>query len=224
MGEVKVCIVGQDPYPERRFATGLAFSIPRNISPSQYPPTLKTIFGEYKRDLGYPQPQHGDLTEWANQGVLLWNTVPSCRWEYSLSHDWKEWEPLTREILLRLSGRGIVFVFLGAIAKRNVDVVDQSKNEVILLSHPSPRGSMASKNPFIGGRMFSTINAKLNQLGLETIDWRLSDEDNPVRGKGNPEGSRFGHNPIRSGGRILSNTNNADLGPLPDARGFRIRQ
>ena len=176
-GEVKVCIIGQDPYPDPAFATGIPFSIPRDIGQDRFPRTLVNIFKEYVADLGYPFPNHGDLTGWVSQGVLLWNAIPTCRSGVSLSHDWdgEEWRPLTKEIVTLLSDRGIVFCFLGSVAKRYLEFVNLDKNEVILTSHPSPRGTRFSKTPFEGSRLFSTINAKLISQGLTTIDWRLSD-------------------------------------------------
>src|ERR1700678_4389429 len=109
-GEVKVCIIGQDPYPDPALATGIPFSIPAGIGPSSFPKSLSNIFKEYVADLKYPFPNGGDLTGWVLQGVLLWNAIPTCRSGASLSHDWpgEEWAPLTREIVGILSGRGIV--------------------------------------------------------------------------------------------------------------------
>src|SRR6266540_2138586 len=97
LGETKVVILGQDPYPAAGYATGLAFSVPRELDPGDFPPTLRAIFAEYSRDLGYPSPSHGDLVPWSTQGVLLWNTIPSCRTGKSLSHDWPDgcWDFLT---------------------------------------------------------------------------------------------------------------------------------
>lgn len=171
--DVQVCIIGQDPYPDRAFATGYAFSIPRQYTSEYFPPTLRTIFKEYTSDLGYPFPDTGDLSGWISQGVLLWNAIPSCRSNQSLSHDWEEWSWLTKEIVERLSEKGIVFAFLGAVAKRFLQYVDLTKNEVILTSHPSPRASRFSQTPFEGSRLFSTINDKLVSQGLKPINWRL---------------------------------------------------
>lgn len=175
-GEVKVCIVGQDPYPDSEFATGLAFSIPELEGKREvYPPTLRAVFNEYCSDLGYSFPSTGNLDGWAAQGVLLWNAIPSCRSGQSLSHDWPEYTLLTREIVQLLARRGIVFALLGAVARRHLGDIDLSNNEVILTSHPSPRGSRFSKTPFEGSRLFSTINDKLNSQGLDPINWRLDD-------------------------------------------------
>lgn len=181
--DVKVCIIGQDPYPDAAFATGIPFSIPNYIKQENFPQSLRNIFKEYMADLRYPLPNHGDLNGWVTQGVLLWNAVPTCKAGVSLSHDWpgEEWRPLTKEIVSLLSNKGVVFCFLGAVAKKyGLEYVDLTKNEVILTSHPSPRGTRFSKTPFEGSRLFSTINDKLISLGLTAIDWRLKDvQDQP---------------------------------------------
>lgn len=171
--KVKAVIIGQDPYPTSAFATGIAFSIPKEFK--RFPPTLNMVFDEYESDLHYPRPKSGDLHLWCEQGVLLWNAIPTCTAGKSLSHkNWFEWDFLTQEIFRRLSGRGIVFCFLGSIAGARASyVVDDSKSAIIKVSHPSPRGIMFSKNPFTGSRMFTTINDKLCELGTEPIDWRL---------------------------------------------------
>jgi uracil-DNA glycosylase len=168
--------VGQDPYPAHKFATGLAFSIPSKYGRSDFPGTLRQIFSEYQSDLGYPLPRHGDLTRWTEQGVLLWNAIPSCTDGDSLSHDWPEYGSLNREVFRRLSEKGVVFALLGSVARRYANDVDLRNNKIILTSHPSPRGSLNAKMPFRGSRLFSTINGYLNQLGLDPINWRLDDE------------------------------------------------
>lgn len=171
--KVRVAIIGQDPYPTSIFATGVAFSIPSSYGESQWPPTLNIFLKEYSRDLGYDLPSSGNLEQWSQQGVLLWNAIPSCRSGSSMSHDWTEWSYLTREIINKLSKRGIVFAFLGQVARRYTECVTLTNNEVLVTSHPSPRGNMNSKNPFTGSRLFSTINDKLVSNGLEKIDWKL---------------------------------------------------
>lgn len=170
---VKVCIVGQDPYPDRRLATGVAFSIPQTIEYADWPPTLKNFLTEYKTDLRQPLPSHGGLDGWSDRGVLLWNAIPSVGASGILSHDWGEWAYLTREIISILSERGVVFAFLGQVARRFISGVDLRNNSVICTSHPSPRGSINSKTPFIGSRLFSTINDRLNDSGAKPVDWKL---------------------------------------------------
>lgn len=170
---VKCVIIGQDPYPDRKYGTGVAFSIPEEVSQSDWPPTLRTILKEYSTDLNRPVCNSGSLGRWAERGCLLWNAVPSCLPGKSLSHDWPEYEPLTREIIKRLNERGVVYALLGQVARRYLDCVDVTKCSVLLTSHPSPRGSQSSKSPFIGSRIFSTINDKLTDLGREPMDWSL---------------------------------------------------
>lgn len=171
--EVRLVFVGQDPYPSRENATGRAFEVPRTIEPEDFPPTLKSIFREYQNDLSLPPPSVGDLSRWVQQGVLLWNSIPSCRAHASMSHDWREYDALTTEVLSVASQQGCVFVFFGAVSKRYVGAVDQSVSRVIETAHPSPRGSIRARNPFVGSRIFSRTNQLLRELGKEPIDWKL---------------------------------------------------
>lgn len=169
---VRACILGQDPYPNPMHATGIAFSIPKSIR--HYPPTLVNIFDEYVNDLHYPRPKNGDLTKWCEQGVFLWNVIPTCLSDRSMSHAHWEWEYLTKEIIERLDPRGIVFVFLGGVAREYTKyVVPWGPSDIIECSHPSPRGAHMGANPFLGSRLFTTINDRLTENGLTPIDWRL---------------------------------------------------
>ena len=167
----RVAIMGQDPYPNSKHAMGLAFSVPKSVK--LLPPTLNNILKEYCDDLHYPEPKSGDLSKWCEQGVLLWNCIPSCETSKSLSHNWEEWKLLTREIIERQSARGIVFVFLGGFAREFSKYVNEKVSKVLVLSHPSPRASRLSYSPFLGSRMFSTVNSMLNEQGLEPVNWRL---------------------------------------------------
>ena len=171
--DVQVAIIGQDPYPDKRFATGLAFSIPDGFQQSEWPPTLTTLLKEYSTDLHRPIPSQGVLDRWAERGVLLWNAFPSCLPGKSLSHDWEEWTYLTREIVTKLSERGVVFALLGQVARSYSEYIPLSNNRVVCTSHPSLRASRASRSPFVGSRLFSTINANLNDIALKPIDWDL---------------------------------------------------
>lgn len=171
--KVRVAIIGQDPYPTSAFATGLAFSVPGGLLREQFPPTLNLFLKEYTSDLGYDIPHSGDLERWSERGVLLWNAIPTCLPGRSLSHDWTEYSYLTREIVRRLSTRGIVFAFLGQVARRFLEDVSLQNNAVVVTSHPSPRGNMNSKSPFTGSRLFSTINDRLVNNGQSPIDWKL---------------------------------------------------
>lgn len=167
--DVRVIIVGQDPYPNHLDATGLAFSVPAN---RRIPPTLANILNEYVCDLHLPHPATGDLTPWCAEGVLLWNAIPSCETNKSMSHDWEEWKFLTKEIIEKASAKGCVCVFLGAVARRfSVDVNPISI--CLEYSHPSPRGAQKGIHPFVGSRIFTTINSHLNRMGLGYVDWNL---------------------------------------------------
>lgn len=170
----RVCILGQDPYVSTSLAMGLAFSVPADIK--VLPPTLTNIFAEYCSDLHYPHPSKGDLTLWSKRGVLLWNCIPSAQSGKVLSHQhWEEWWPLTEEIINVLDSRDqVVFACLGSVA-RDFFSRNARKSEAIFTTHPSPRGNLnpSGRHNFIGSRLFTTINAKLNERGLDAIDWRL---------------------------------------------------
>lgn len=171
--DVKVVVLGQDPYPNPVLATGIAFSIPEEYS-NKFPPSLSNILKEYSDDLHLPTPVCGDLTRWCGQGVLLWNVIPTCETWKPLSHyDWVEWRTLTQEIIETLSKRCIVFAFLGGVAREFTKFVNTQDSDVIETSHPSPRGNINSKNPFLGSRIFTTINTKLVERGIPPVDWRL---------------------------------------------------
>jgi uracil-DNA glycosylase len=170
--DVRCAIIGQDPYPNPGFATGVAFSIERSVASRDYPQTLRTILREYSSDLGYGLPASGDLTRWCSEGCLLWNAYPTCKEGSPGSHHWPEYNRLTEEIVTTLSRRGIVFAFLGAKARQFSRYVSSENNYVIETAHPSPRANR-SGNPFTGSRLFSTVNARLVDNGLEPINWKL---------------------------------------------------
>jgi len=178
--DCKVLMLGQDPYPKAEHACGLAFAVPKLVK--VLPPTLSNIFDEYESDLGYSRPMNGDLTDWAHRGVLLWNAVPSCLSGHSLSHNWPEWKALTQELISELRGKGIVFVFIGSRVRAFATMVHGFDNcRVIEVGHPSPLAMVGLRNaknppktpPFKGSRIFSRINAALNELDYTPIDWRL---------------------------------------------------
>lgn len=213
--EVKVVICGQDPYPDPRFATGHAFSIPRSFEQTEFPSSLRIIFKELSEDLAIKYPTHGDLHGWVKQGVLLWNAIPTCTTGVSRSHDWREYHALTREVFGRIltHGGGAVFAFLGAVARGYEDIPgkDNPNFPILCCGHPSPRGNISSSSPFTGSRLFSTINAKLTSIGLEPIDWRL-DARNQLIGSEEVDGQLC----MRKGNRILPNTSGEPLGPIHD--------
>jgi Uracil DNA glycosylase len=169
---VSCVLVGQDPYPNPAFATGIAFSIPSGSA--FLPPTLAMIFKELQNDIHGMTLNDGDLTSWCKQGVLLWNCIPTCTAWKSKSHNWPEWEELNKEVFQKLSSRdNLVFAFLGATAKNYMKYVDDDKSISVWASHPSPRGNMNSQQPFLGSRIFTTINMHLEEFGKKPIDWRL---------------------------------------------------
>ena len=170
----RVVLCGQDPYPNPNACTGLAFSVPESFEP--LPLSLVNILKELIDD--YPDIElsgNGDISRWAREeGVLLWNAIPSCEAWKSKSHHWPEYELLTAEIFQRLSQKHVVFAFLGSTAAYYKKYVNEEKSDVICVTHPSPR-ALLNKNikPFFGCRLFSTINTHLDQLGFEPVDWRV---------------------------------------------------
>ncbi len=168
LDKVKVVILGQDPYPSPSHATGVAFSIPAGIKP--YPPTLRNILEEYSSDLSLQYPTtSGNLESWCDQGVLLWNVIPTCTSYKSLSHQhWSDWWPLTEEIIRKCSERYAVFILMGRRAESFRKYIDEEKSEVIVTPHPSPLAK-----GFRGSRIFSTANIRLAELSVSPVDWRL---------------------------------------------------
>jgi uracil-DNA glycosylase len=169
----KVIIIGQDPYPHPNNATGVAFSIKKTSK--VMPPTARLILHELRTDMGIGA-YHGNLERWCEQGVLLWNAVPTCLALKTGSHYWPEYELLTKEILQRKSLDGIVIRFWGAKAKEYMKYADATESDVDWVGHPSPCGANSAR-PFLKSRSFSHINIALKKMGHEVIDWRL---DEPV--------------------------------------------
>jgi uracil-DNA glycosylase len=170
----RVAILGQDPYPTKGYATGIAFDIP--LGKEKTPPTLLNILKEYSEDLGLPFPPPGkqSLKPWCKQGVLLWNVIPTCYTGQPASHrHWTEWTYLNIELVKKLSDKGIVFVFLGGIAREYLKYVDPIRNRIISMSHPSPLSAGRGVHSFVGSRLFSTINAKLCEMKLGKVEWTL---------------------------------------------------
>jgi uracil-DNA glycosylase len=166
---VRVVILGQDPYHGPNQAHGLSFSVPPGVP---HPPSLLNIFKELRDDLGCPIPRHGTLTRWAEQGVLLLNAVLTVRAGQAGSHAGKGWERLTDAIIQTLSAReqGAVFVLWGRYAQQKRSLIDTSRHGVIASAHPSP---LSAHNGFFGSRPFSQVNAALERMGQQPIDWCL---------------------------------------------------
>ncbi len=165
--KVKVVILGQDPYHNDGQAHGLSFSVPDGI---QTPPSLVNIFKEINQDLGAPIPQSGNLTRWANQGVMLLNATLTVQAHTAGSHQKKGWEEFTDAAIHKLAeGReDIVFILWGAYAQKKAAFIDGNKHLVLRSVHPSP---LSAYNGFFGNNHFSTANKYLASKGITPIEW-----------------------------------------------------
>lgn len=167
--DVKVVIVGQDPYHGKDQANGLAFSVNKGLP---LPPSLKNIYEELESDLDIWTPRHGDLTRWAKQGVLLLNSVLTVYENQPASHYLFGWEMFTDQIIRELSKNhsNIVFVLWGKKAQSKRLLIDSTKHLIIESAHPSP---LSASKGFFGSKPFSKINKYLKEIGKHPIDWRL---------------------------------------------------
>ena len=167
--KVKVVILGQDPYHGPKQAHGLCFSVQPGIKP---PPSLLNIYKELNDDLGIPIANHGYLESWAEQGVLLLNSVLTVERGQAGSHQNRGWEKFTDKIIAELNEKkdGIAFVLWGAYAQRKGRVIDRGRHLVIESPHPSP---LSAHRGFFGSRPFSKINDYLRAQGKEPINWQL---------------------------------------------------
>lgn len=165
--EVKVVILGQDPYHGEGQANGLCFSVNRNVP---IPPSLKNIFKEIHSDLGVPVPGHGDLTRWADQGVLLLNATLSVRANQAGSHQKKGWEEFTDAVIRAINEQkqNVVFLLWGNYAGKKATAIDQSKHLVLTSAHPSP---LSAYQGFLGNKHFSKTNEYLMKHNLAPIQW-----------------------------------------------------
>lgn len=168
--DVKVVILGQDPYHGKGQAHGLAFSVQKGVPK---PPSLLNIFKELKDDLGYPIPGHGNLESWARQGVLLLNTVLTVREGQANSHQGKGWEIFTDTVIGHLSKREdpVIFLLWGAPAGKKEALIDE-RHRVLKSVHPSP---LSAHRGFFGSRPFSRTNDILRDMGKEPIDWMIGE-------------------------------------------------
>ena len=166
--QVKVVILGQDPYHEPRQAHGLCFSVNDGIP---FPPSLQNIFKEIESDLGIPVPASGDLTRWAQQGVLLLNATLTVRAHQAASHQGKGWETFTDAVIQRLTEKksNLVFLLWGAYAQRKGAYIDTQKNLVLKSVHPSPLS--ANRGGWFGNHQFSKTNQYLKEQGMQEISW-----------------------------------------------------
>ena len=168
--QVKVVILGQDPYHGPNQAHGLSFSVQRGVA---LPPSLRNIFHELHTDLGLDIPKHGDLTRWAEQGVLLLNSVLTVEAAQPTSHQKRGWEEFTDHVIDVLNDQRehIVFILWGAYAQRKGQRIDPNKHLILKAAHPSPLA--ANRGGFFGCKVFSKTNNYLKQHGIEPIDWQL---------------------------------------------------
>ncbi|NES17530.1 MAG: uracil-DNA glycosylase [Symploca sp. SIO3E6] len=167
--QVKVVILGQDPYHGPGQAHGLSFSVPKGVAP---PPSLINIFKEIEQDLGIKLPEHGCLQGWAEQGVLLLNSVLTVEQHKAASHRGKGWEQFTDAIISALNQqrKNLVFMLWGSYAKQKGKFIDRERHLVLTSPHPSP---LSAHRGFFGNRHFSTTNAYLQKNGVEPISWSL---------------------------------------------------
>lgn len=165
--QVKVVIIGQDPYHGPGQANGLCFSVRDGVT---MPPSLKNIFKEIQNDLGKPMPKNGELERWAKQGVLLLNATLTVRASSPGSHQNMGWEAFTDAVIKQISDQksNIVFLLWGAYAQKKGEIIDRNKHLVLMSAHPSP---FSADRGFFGCKHFSKTNEYLKSKGIEAIDW-----------------------------------------------------
>jgi uracil-DNA glycosylase len=165
--QIKVVIIGQDPYHGPGQANGLCFSVRDGVT---MPPSLKNIFKEIQNDLGKPIPKSGELERWAKQGVLLLNATLTVRASTPGSHQNKGWETFTDAVIKQISDQknNIVFLLWGAYAQKKGEIIDRNKHLVLMSAHPSP---FSADRGFFGCKHFSKTNEYLKSKGLKEIDW-----------------------------------------------------
>ena len=169
--KVKVVILGQDPYHGAGQAMGLSFSVPDGVLP--LPPSLLNIYKELRNDIGMPIPTTGNLTHWANQGVLLLNAVLTVRANEAASHSRIGWMDFTDAVIKKISDEksGVIFLLWGKFAQEKQVLIDQTKHHVFKAAHPSP---FSADKGFFGCRHFSTTNEYLRKQGKDPIDWSVA--------------------------------------------------
>lgn len=168
--DVKVVILGQDPYHGPNQAHGLAFSVKPPVTP---PPSLVNMYKELAQDIeGFQIPHHGYLIDWAKQGVLLLNTVLTVRQGQAHSHAHLGWEIFTDKVIAQLNQHRehLVFLLWGSHAQKKGQFIDRSRHCVLTAPHPSP---LSAHRGFLGCRHFSKANAYLSEKGIQTINWQL---------------------------------------------------
>ncbi len=171
--DVKVLILGQDPYHGPGQAHGLCFSVQRGVD---VPPSLVNIYTELESDVGVPRPRHGHLEAWARQGVLLLNATLTVRARQAASHQGKGWETFTDAVIQAVNDKPerVVFILWGSSARKKKVLVDTSRHVVIESPHPSP---LSAHRGFFGSRPFSRANAALVAAGRDPVDWSIPEEE-----------------------------------------------
>ncbi len=166
---LKVVIIGQDPYHGASQAHGLAFSVLDN---TPFPPSLRNIFAEYSSDLGLETPKKGDLSKWAKEGVFLINAVLTVREGEANSHKNRGWEKFIQRVieLINEKKESVVFILWGADAQKKASSIDENKHLILKAPHPSP---LSSYRGFFGSKPFSKTNEYLTCKHIGTIDWKL---------------------------------------------------
>lgn len=169
LADVKVVILGQDPYHGPGQAHGLCFSVPPGV---RIPPSLRNVFAELEADLGLAPPSHGCLEAWTRRGVLLLNTTLTVRAGEAASHQGRGWEKFTDRVIDVVNAKSdpVVFMLWGASARKKRSMVDGERHEVIESAHPSP---LSARNGFFGSRPFSRANEFFTAHGRSPVDWIL---------------------------------------------------
>ena len=172
LNEVKVLLLGQDPYPTPGQAHGLCFSVRPGV---RLPGSLRNIYQELSDDLGFKPVKHGYLVHWAREGVLLLNACLTVREGAPNSHAGKGWEKFTDAAIHAVSAqkRTVVFLLWGAYAQKKIPLIDQKRHVIIKSAHPSP---LSAANGFFGSKPFSKVNAALKAAGEEPINWQLPEK------------------------------------------------
>ncbi|MBC8875491.1 MAG: uracil-DNA glycosylase [Planctomycetes bacterium] len=167
--QVRVLLLGQDPYHDEGQSHGLCFSVRHGVKP---PPSLANIFKELHDDVGCDIPNHGCLESWAQQGVLMLNTVLTVRAHQAHSHRGRGWEIFTDAVIRKVNEKSdpVVFVLWGRPAQKKSRLIDLNRHALVQAAHPSP---LSARRGFFGSKPFSAINRELGQLGHKVIDWRL---------------------------------------------------
>lgn len=169
LNKVKAVIIGQDPYHGPGQANGLSFSVNEGVA---LPPSLRNIYKELKSDLGIQPASHGDLSKWANKGILMLNAVLTVRHKQAGSHRDKGWEQFTDAVIQTLSDEkeGLVFILWGNFARSKKVLINTSKHFIVESPHPSP---FSARNGFFGSKPFSKTNELLKSQNKEPIDWEV---------------------------------------------------